>query len=61
MVARALEWLDARRGSCLGSVLRNGNFTLPLATRAASVIGVEGVPALVEKGRENAIRNVYIM
>ena len=32
-------------------------FTLPLATRAAHVVGVEGVPALVEKGRENAARN----
>ena len=28
-----------------------------LATRAAHVVGVEGVPALVEKGRENAARN----
>ena len=27
-----------------------GNFTLPLAKVAASVVGVEGVPALVAKG-----------
>ncbi|MET5730352.1 ATP-binding cassette domain-containing protein [Klebsiella pneumoniae] len=33
------------------------NVALPLATRAAHVVGVEGVPALVEKGRENAARN----
>ena len=34
-----------------------GNFTLPLATQAASVVGVEGVPALVEKGQQNARLN----
>ncbi|ECL7749099.1 23S rRNA (uracil(1939)-C(5))-methyltransferase RlmD [Salmonella enterica] len=58
MVARALEWLDVRaEDRVLDLFCGMGNFTLPLATRAASVIGVEGVPALVEKGRENAIRN----
>ena len=34
-----------------------GNFTLPLAKQAASVVGVEGVPALVEKGQQNARLN----
>ncbi|WP_150318436.1 methyltransferase domain-containing protein, partial [Enterobacter hormaechei] len=34
-----------------------GNFTLPLARRAASVVGVEGVEALVVKGQENAEQN----
>ena len=34
-----------------------GNFTLPLATRAAQVVGVEGDMALVEKARDNARRN----
>ncbi len=34
-----------------------GNFTLPLAKRAAQVVGVEGVPALVVKARENAALN----
>ena len=34
-----------------------GNFTLPLATRAASVIGVEGSDAMVERGYENARHN----
>ncbi|MDJ4468356.1 23S rRNA (uracil(1939)-C(5))-methyltransferase RlmD [Salmonella enterica] len=58
MVARALEWLDVRaEDRVLDLFCGMGNFTLPLATRAASVVGVEGVPALVEKGRENAIRN----
>ena len=31
-----------------------GNFTLPLATRAAAVLGVEGSKALVERARANA-------
>jgi 23S rRNA (uracil1939-C5)-methyltransferase len=34
-----------------------GNFSLPLATRSASVIGVEGERTLVERARENAARN----
>jgi 23S rRNA (uracil1939-C5)-methyltransferase len=34
-----------------------GNFTLPLATRAAHVIGVEGDAAMTERGYENARRN----
>ncbi|HEI8858779.1 TPA: 23S rRNA (uracil(1939)-C(5))-methyltransferase RlmD [Citrobacter koseri] len=58
MVARALEWLDIQPDDrVLDLFCGMGNFTLPLATRAASVVGVEGVPALVEKGRENARRN----
>jgi 23S rRNA (uracil1939-C5)-methyltransferase len=34
-----------------------GNFTLPLARRAASVLGVEGDAALIAKARGNAERN----
>jgi 23S rRNA (uracil1939-C5)-methyltransferase len=34
-----------------------GNFTLPLARRAAKVLGVEGDAALVSKARANAVRN----
>jgi len=34
-----------------------GNFTLPLATRAGSVLGVEGSAALVQRAQENARRN----
>ena len=32
-----------------------GNFTLPLATRAGKVLGVEGSKALVERARANAV------
>lgn len=34
-----------------------GNFTLPLARRAGSVVGVEGSPTLVERGEQNARLN----
>jgi 23S rRNA (uracil1939-C5)-methyltransferase len=34
-----------------------GNFTLPLATRCAQVLGVEGSSALVERARANARHN----
>lgn len=58
MVAKAMEWLDIQpTDRVLDLFCGMGNFTLPLATRAASVIGVEGVPALVAKGQENAAQN----
>ncbi|WP_192458812.1 23S rRNA (uracil(1939)-C(5))-methyltransferase RlmD [Musicola keenii] len=60
MVAQALEWLDPQpHERVLDLFCGMGNFTLPLARRAASVVGVEGVAALVEKGRENAERNAF--
>ena len=34
-----------------------GNFTLPLATKARSVLGVEGSSTLVERAQANAKRN----
>lgn len=58
MVATALEWLDVQKDDrVLDLFCGMGNFTLPLAKRAASVVGVEGVPALVAKGQENAALN----
>ncbi|MFZ4256525.1 23S rRNA (uracil(1939)-C(5))-methyltransferase RlmD [Raoultella terrigena] len=58
MVRTALEWLDIQpQDRVLDLFCGMGNFTLPLAQRAAQVVGVEGVPALVEKGRENAVLN----
>lgn len=58
MVATALSWLDVQSTDrVLDLFCGMGNFTLPLTTRAQSVVGVEGVPALVAKGRENAALN----
>ncbi|QGN39439.1 23S rRNA (uracil(1939)-C(5))-methyltransferase RlmD [Klebsiella oxytoca] len=58
MVRTALDWLDIQpQDRVLDLFCGMGNFTLPLAKRAAQVVGVEGVPALVEKGRENAALN----
>jgi 23S rRNA (uracil1939-C5)-methyltransferase len=34
-----------------------GNFTLPLATQCHEVLGVEGSECLVQRARENALRN----
>ncbi|HDH0831198.1 TPA: 23S rRNA (uracil(1939)-C(5))-methyltransferase RlmD [Klebsiella oxytoca] len=58
MVHTALEWLDIQpQDRVLDLFCGMGNFTLPLAKRAAQVVGVEGVPALVAKGHENAALN----
>lgn len=58
MVDRALAWLDIQPDDrVLDLFCGMGNFTLPLAKRAASVVGVEGVAALVEKAKENAQQN----
>ncbi|HHT5079768.1 TPA: 23S rRNA (uracil(1939)-C(5))-methyltransferase RlmD [Klebsiella michiganensis] len=58
MVRTALEWLDIQpQDLVLDLFCGMGNFTLPLAKRAAQVVGVEGVPALVAKGQENAALN----
>lgn len=58
MVAKAIEWLDVQPDDrVLDLFCGMGNFTLPLAQRAASVVGVEGVNALVEKGQQNARNN----
>ncbi len=58
MVARALELLDPQKQDrVLDLFCGIGNFTLPLATRSLSVVGVEGERALVERARENASAN----
>ena len=58
MIATALAWLDVQQSDrVLDLFCGMGNFTLPLAQKAASVVGVEGVEALVAKGQENAREN----
>jgi len=58
MVATALAWLDVQPYErVLDLFCGMGNFTLPLAKRGASVVGVEGVASLVAKAQENAQQN----
>lgn len=58
LVAKALQLLDPQPGDrVLDLFCGLGNFTLPLATRSASVVGIEGSPALVARATENARRN----
>jgi len=58
MVKRALELLDPQAtDNILDLFCGLGNFTLPLATRAGYVVGVEGSQEMVERGRSNAKLN----
>ena len=58
LVDRAVRLLDPQRGErVIDWFCGLGNFTLPLATRAARVLGVEGSEALVRRARDNAARN----
>ena len=58
MIAQAIDLLDPQPGDrVLDLFCGLGNFTLPLARRAGSVVGVEGEAALVARSRENAQRN----
>jgi 23S rRNA (uracil1939-C5)-methyltransferase len=58
MIERALAMLDPQpTDRVLDLFCGLGNFTLPLARRAAEVVGVEGDPGLVQRARDNAARN----
>ncbi len=58
LVQRAVTLLDPQPGDRVADLFCGlGNFTLPLATRAASVLGVEGSAALVARAGENARAN----
>jgi 23S rRNA (uracil1939-C5)-methyltransferase len=58
LVSRALRLLDVQPGDhVIDWFCGLGNFTLPLATRAGRVLGIEGSKALVERAREAAALN----
>lgn len=58
LVSRAVRLLDARKDEqVIDWFCGLGNFTLPLATQAASVLGLEGSEALVARARDNLTLN----
>lgn len=58
LVGRALRLLQVREDErVIDWFCGLGNFTLPLATQAREVLGIEGSEALVQRSRENARRN----
>jgi 23S rRNA (uracil1939-C5)-methyltransferase len=58
LVSRAVRLLDPQPGDrVIDWFCGLGNFTLPIATRAAAVLGIEGSEALVQRARDNAAAN----
>jgi 23S rRNA (uracil1939-C5)-methyltransferase len=58
LVERAIRLLDPQRSERLIDWFCGlGNFTLPLATRAGEVLGIEGSEALVARSRQNYAHN----
>jgi 23S rRNA (uracil1939-C5)-methyltransferase len=58
LVSTAIDWLDVKAGDRVVDLFCGiGNFTLPLARRGATVLGLEGADELVRRGRDNAQRN----
>jgi 23S rRNA (uracil1939-C5)-methyltransferase len=58
MIRRALRLLDPQPGERIADMFCGlGNFTLPIARSGAEVVGIEGSPALVQRGRETALAN----
>lgn len=58
LVSRALSLLDAQADERVADLFCGlGNFTLPLATQAAEVLGIEGSKTLVERACANALAN----
>jgi 23S rRNA (uracil1939-C5)-methyltransferase len=58
LVARALRLLDTQADDRIADLFCGlGNFTLPLATQAREVMGIEGSTALTERALQNAHAN----
>ncbi len=64
MVSQALEWLAIEpEDKVLDLFCGLGNFSLPLSQKAAQLVGIEGVEAMVERaennGKINALQNLH--
>ena len=58
LVRRAMALLRPQAGERIADLFCGlGNFTLPIARLGANVLGIEGSAVLVERARENALRN----
>jgi 23S rRNA (uracil1939-C5)-methyltransferase len=58
LVGHALRLLQVQRDECVIDWFCGlGNFSLPLATQAAQVLGIEGSRALVQRAHDNAALN----
>ena len=58
LVSRAMRLLQPKAGERIADLFCGlGNFSLPIATSGADVLGIEGSPELVARARENALRN----
>jgi 23S rRNA (uracil1939-C5)-methyltransferase len=58
LVSRALRLLKAQKSErVIDWFCGLGNFTLPIATQAGEVLGIEGAEALVARSRENLTHN----
>ena len=58
LVVRALGLLGVQSGDRVADLFCGlGNFTLPLATQADAVVGIEGSTALTQRASQNALEN----
>ncbi|MGB1239521.1 MAG: 23S rRNA (uracil(1939)-C(5))-methyltransferase RlmD, partial [Pseudomonadales bacterium] len=58
MITRALQWLEIAPGDrVLDLFCGLGNFSLPLASAGATVVGVEGSQRMVQRATQNALDN----
>lgn len=58
MILKALEWLSLKSTDNVLDLFSGlGNFSLPLALQADSVVGVEAVSSMVDRARVNAMQN----
>lgn len=58
LVRRAMNLLKPQAGERIGDLFCGlGNFTLPIASQGATVVGIEGSAALVARAKANAERN----